>query len=154
MRDGKEEIMTDQTYTPAGAEVRASSEDFKVVAVSSIGSVFEWFDFFLYGSLAVILSRHFFANVDPQSAFILALLAFAAGYVARPFGALVFGALGDKLGRKRTFLLALILMGIATFSVGLLPTYALRPTSPSTSLSIDAGSIRAGCRSRRPSRWP
>src|SRR5947209_1694076 len=116
--------MTDQTFSPAEAATRAGSEDFKIVAVSSVGSIFEWFDFFLYGSLAVILSRHFFANVDPSSAFILALLAFAAGYVARPFGALVFGALGDRLGRKRTFLLTLILMGIATFSVGLLPTYA------------------------------
>src|SRR6267154_1119821 len=82
-------------------------DHFKVIAVSSIGSVFEWFDFFLYGSLAVIISRNFFANVNETSAFILALLAFAAGFAVRPFGALVFGYFGDIWGRKNTFLVTL-----------------------------------------------
>ena len=119
--------MTDQTtssvagHTTAGAVGR---EDFKVIAASSIGTVFEWFDFFLYGSMAVVISRHFFSGVDPSTAFILALLAFAAGFAVRPFGAIVFGALGDVWGRKRTFIFTLTLMGAATFAVGLLPTYA------------------------------
>lgn len=97
--------------------------EFKVIAASSVASIFEWFDFFLYGSLAVIISRNFFSNVDDTSAFVLALLAFAAGFAVRPFGAIVFGFLGDLWGRKNTFLITLSLMGAATFAVGLLPTY-------------------------------
>lgn len=99
-------------------------EELKVVAVSSVASVFEWFDFLLYGSLAVILGRHFFSGVDESTGFILALLAFAAGFVVRPFGAVLFGSLGDRLGRKKVLQAALALMGVATFAVGLLPTYA------------------------------
>lgn len=119
--------MTDQTASSGAQHTAAGSvgrEDFKVIAASSIGTVFEWFDFFLYGSMAVVISRHFFSGVDPSTAFILALLAFAAGFAVRPFGALVFGALGDVWGRKRTFIFTLTLMGAATFAVGLLPTYA------------------------------
>jgi MFS family permease len=119
--------MTDQTTSPAAGHAAASSvgkEDFKVIAASSAGTVFEWFDFFLYGSMAVVISRHFFAGVNESTAFILALLAFAAGFAVRPFGALVFGALGDVWGRKKTFIFTLTLMGAATFAVGLLPTYA------------------------------
>jgi MFS family permease len=97
--------------------------EFKIIAVSSIASVFEWFDFFLYGSLAVIISRNFFSNVNETSAFVLALLTFAAGFAVRPFGAIVFGFIGDLWGRKNTFLITLGLMGGATFAVGLLPTY-------------------------------
>jgi len=119
--------MTDHVVSSISAEKPlaplATSSDLKVVATSSVGSVFEWFDFFLYGSLAVIISRHFFSGVDENTAFILALLAFAAGFAVRPFGALVFGFLGDRWGRKNTFLVTLALMGLATFSVGLLPTY-------------------------------
>jgi MFS family permease len=86
--------------------------------------VFEWYDFFLYGALAAVISKQFFAGVNDTTAFIFALMAFAAGFVVRPFGALVFGRLGDMIGRKYTFLATIILMGIATFCVGLLPTYA------------------------------
>jgi MFS family permease len=102
---------------------RTAREEFKLIAASSVGSVFEWFDFFLYGSLAVIISRNFFSSVDETSAFILALLAFAAGFAVRPLGAVVFGFLGDTWGRKNTFIVTMAVMGSATFSVGLLPTY-------------------------------
>ena len=105
------------------AHKRTGSEHFKLIAVSSVGSVFEWFDFFLYGSLAVVISRNFFSNASESTAFVLALLAFAAGFAVRPFGAIVFGFLGDLWGRKNTFLITLGLMGGATFAVGLLPTY-------------------------------
>lgn len=98
-------------------------ENFKVISASSVASVFEWFDFFLYGALAVVISRNFFSNVNDTTAFVLALLAFAAGFAVRPFGAIVFGFFGDLLGRKNTFLVTLALMGFSTFCVGLLPTY-------------------------------
>jgi len=105
----------------AGIDHRVGKDDFKVIAASSAGSIFEWFDFFLYGSLAVIISRNFFSGVNEATAFVLALLAFAAGFAVRPFGAVVFGFLGDIWGRKNTFLATLSLMGAATFAVGLLP---------------------------------
>ncbi len=119
--------MTDQTTSSVAGHAASGSvgkEDFKVIAASSAGTVFEWFDFFLYGSMAVVISKHFFAGVNESTAFILTLLAFAAGFAVRPFGALVFGALGDIWGRKKTFIFTLTLMGAATFAVGLLPTYA------------------------------
>jgi MFS family permease len=96
----------------------------KVVLASSLGTIFEWYDFYLYGSLAAIIARQFFSNLDPTSAFIFALLAFAAGFLVRPFGALVFGRLGDRVGRKHTFLITIVLMGVSTFLVGVLPGYA------------------------------
>ncbi len=96
---------------------------FKVIAASSVASVFEWFDFFLYGAMAVVISRNFFSGVDESTAFALALLAFASGFAVRPFGAIVFGFLGDLWGRKNTFIITLLLMGVSTFAVGLLPTY-------------------------------
>ncbi len=96
----------------------------KVIFASSLGTVFEWYDFFLYGALAAVISKQFFAGVNDTTAFIFALMAFAAGFVVRPFGALVFGRLGDMIGRKYTFLATIVLMGLATFCVGLLPTYA------------------------------
>ena len=96
----------------------------KVIFASSLGTVFEWYDFFLYGSLAAIIAKHFFAGVNDTTAFIFALLAFAAGFLVRPFGALVFGRLGDMIGRKHTFLITIIIMGISTAVVGLLPAYA------------------------------
>ncbi|WP_460128044.1 MFS transporter [Pseudomonas sp. H1_D05] len=96
----------------------------KVIFASSLGTVFEWYDFFLYGALAAVISKQFFAGVNDTTAFIFALMAFAAGFIVRPFGALVFGRLGDMIGRKYTFLATIILMGVATFCVGLLPTYA------------------------------
>jgi MFS family permease len=107
----------------ASGHAGSARAEFKIIAVSSIASVFEWFDFFLYGSLAVIISRNFFSNVNETSAFVLALLTFAAGFAVRPFGAIVFGFIGDLWGRKNTFLITLGLMGGATFAVGLLPTY-------------------------------
>ncbi|KIQ56966.1 MFS transporter, partial [Pseudomonas fluorescens] len=101
-----------------------SRETQKVIFASSLGTVFEWYDFFLYGALAAVISKQFFAGVNDTTAFIFALMAFAAGFIVRPFGALVFGRLGDMIGRKYTFLATIVLMGLATFCVGLLPTYA------------------------------
>ena len=101
-----------------------SQETQKVIFASSLGTVFEWYDFFLYGALAAVISKQFFAGVNDTTAFIFALMAFAAGFIVRPFGALVFGRLGDMIGRKYTFLATIVLMGVATFCVGLLPTYA------------------------------
>jgi MFS family permease len=101
-----------------------TSEERKLIFASSLGTVFEWYDFYLYGSLAAIIARQFFAGLDPTSAFIFALLAFAAGFIVRPFGALFFGRLGDMIGRKYTFLVTILIMGASTFIVGVLPTYA------------------------------
>jgi MFS family permease len=95
-----------------------------VILASSLGTLFEWYDFFLYGSLAAIISKQFFAGVNETAGFIFALLTFAAGFAVRPFGALIFGRLGDLVGRKRTFLITITLMGTATAIVGLLPAYA------------------------------
>jgi len=92
-----------------------------VVAASAAGTVFEWYDFFIFGSLAAIIAKHFFASAGETQGYILALLTFAAGFFARPFGAIVFGRLGDRTGRKRTFLITITVMGLATFIVGLLP---------------------------------
>ncbi|MBH1963857.1 MAG: MHS family MFS transporter [Comamonadaceae bacterium] len=101
-----------------------TAEERKVIFASSLGTVFEWYDFYLYGSLAAIIAKQFFAGLDPTSAFIFALFAFAAGFIVRPFGALFFGRLGDMIGRKYTFLVTILLMGLSTFIVGLLPNYA------------------------------
>jgi len=101
-----------------------TSEERKVIFASSLGTVFEWYDFYLYGSLAAIIAKQFFSGLDEGSAFIFALLAFAAGFIVRPFGALVFGRLGDMIGRKYTFLVTILIMGLSTFIVGILPTYA------------------------------
>ncbi|AVS79147.1 MFS transporter [Paracidovorax avenae] len=101
-----------------------SPEERKVILASSLGTVFEWYDFYLYGSLAAIIAKQFFSGLDAGSAFIFALLAFAAGFIVRPFGALVFGRLGDMIGRKYTFLVTILIMGLSTFIVGVLPTYA------------------------------
>src|ERR1700754_909819 len=96
----------------------------RVVFASSLGTVFEWYDFYLYGSLAAIISRQFFSGLNPNAGFIFALLAFAAGFAVRPFGALVFGRLGDLVGRKHTFLITIVIMGASTCIVGVLPSYA------------------------------
>ncbi|MEG0881604.1 MAG: MFS transporter, partial [Janthinobacterium sp.] len=118
--------------TPSGsADVRKFStkgtpitpEERKVIFASSLGTVFEWYDFYLYGSLASIIAKQFFIG-DPTTTFIFALLAFAAGFIVRPFGALVFGRLGDMIGRKYTFLITILIMGGSTFIVGLLPGHA------------------------------
>src|SRR5450830_749950 len=117
--------------SPGSADVRKVStkgtpitpEERKVIFASSLGTVFEWYDFYLYGSLASIIAKQFFIG-DPTTTFIFALLAFAAGFIVRPFGALVFGRLGDMIGRKYTFLITILIMGGSTFIVGLLPGHA------------------------------
>jgi MFS family permease len=96
----------------------------KVILASSLGTVFEWYDFYLYGSLAAIIAAQFFSGVNETTGFIFALLAFAAGFAVRPFGAIVFGRMGDMIGRKHTFLVTIVIMGISTFLVGVLPNYA------------------------------
>ena len=101
-----------------------TKEERKVIFASSLGTVFEWYDFYLYGSLAAVIARQFFSGLDPTSAYIFALLAFAAGFLVRPFGAIFFGRLGDMIGRKYTFLVTILIMGASTFIVGLLPSYA------------------------------
>ncbi len=92
-----------------------------VLAASAAGTIFEWYDFFIFGSLAAIIARHFFASVGEARGFIFALLTFAAGFAVRPLGAIVFGYFGDRTGRKRTFLTTITIMGLATFAIGLLP---------------------------------
>ena len=99
-----------------------SREERKVVLASSLGTVFEWYDFYLYGSLAAVIAVKFFSQFDETTRNIFALLAFAAGFLVRPFGALVFGRLGDLVGRKYTFLITIVIMGASTFVVGILPT--------------------------------
>jgi len=99
-------------------------KDGLVIGAASVGTVFEWYDFYLYGSLATYITQHFFSGVNETTGYIFALLAFAAGFAVRPFGALVFGRLGDLWGRKNTFLVTMLLMGLSTFVVGLLPSYA------------------------------
>ena len=106
---------------PAGALTQGHK---KVIFASSLGTVFEWYDFYLYGSLAAIIAKQFFSGLNETSAFIFALLAFAAGFAVRPFGAIVFGRLGDIVGRKYTFLVTIVIMGLSTFLVGVLPSYA------------------------------
>ena len=109
--------------TPTGGNAGGQSQKL-VIAASSLGTVFEWYDFYLYGLLATILSGQFFAGVNETTGFILALAAFAAGFAVRPLGAIVFGRIGDLVGRKNTFLVTMAIMGLSTFFVGLLPNYA------------------------------
>jgi MFS family permease len=111
------------TMTPGRAK-GMTSEERLVIFASSLGTVFEWYDFYIYGTLGVFLAKYFFSNVPANVGFIFALLAFAAGFAVRPFGALIFGRLGDLVGRKYTFLVTMSLMGLGTFFIGLLPGYA------------------------------
>lgn len=99
-------------------------EERKVIFASSLGTVFEWYDFYLYLTLATIIAKQFFSALDPTAAFIFTLLGAAAGFIVRPFGALVFGRLGDMVGRKHTFLITIVIMGLSTFVIGVLPSYA------------------------------
>ncbi len=115
--------MTTMTAT-GGREVGMTSEQKMVIFASSLGTVFEWYDFYIYGTLGAFLAKYFFSNVPANVGFIFALLAFAAGFAVRPFGALIFGRLGDTIGRKYTFLITMSLMGIGTFFIGVLPGYA------------------------------
>jgi len=112
------------TAAAHGQAAPMTTEERKVIFASSLGTVFEWYDFYLYGSLAAIISKQFFSGVNETAAFIFALMAFAAGFAVRLFGALVFGRLGDLIGRKYTFLVTILLMGVSTFIVGILPNYA------------------------------
>ena len=95
-----------------------------IISASSVGTLIEWYDFYIFGSLATVLSTKFFPTDNPTAAFLNTLATFAAGFVVRPFGALVFGRLGDLIGRKYTFMVTLMLMGGATFAIGLIPSYA------------------------------
>jgi MFS family permease len=108
-----------ETAKPRGM----TGEEIKVIVASSLGTIFEWYDFYLYGSLAAMIGAKFFTAFDPNTRAIFALLAFAAGFLVRPFGALFFGRLGDLIGRKATFLITILIMGVSTFLVGLLPDY-------------------------------
>ena len=112
------------TYDDVPKHHKATQSEKLVIAASSLGTVFEWYDFYLYGLLALYISSHFFSGVNETTGFILALAAFAAGFAVRPFGALVFGRIGDIVGRKNTFLVTMGIMGLSTFAVGLLPSYA------------------------------
>lgn len=117
--------MSTATMTASTARTGGmTAEERKVILASSLGTVFEWYDFYIYGTLGAFLAKYFFSNVPPNVGFIFALLAFAAGFAVRPFGALIFGRLGDLVGRKYTFLITMGLMGVGTFFIGLLPGYA------------------------------
>lgn len=120
--------MNSTIANPAGvrqsAQSKMTKEERKVIFASSLGTIFEWYDFYLYGSLAAIIGKQFFSGINETASFIFALMAFAAGFAIRPFGALFFGRLGDMVGRKYTFLVTILLMGASTFLVGVLPTYA------------------------------
>ncbi|HEY5756211.1 MAG TPA: MFS transporter [Steroidobacter sp.] len=113
-------VSGDSVAAPATGIDRAHR---RVILAASLGTMFEWYDFYLYGSLAAIISKQFFSGVNETTAFIFALLAFAAGFAIRPFGAVIFGRLGDLSGRKKTFLITIVLMGLATALVGVLPSY-------------------------------
>lgn len=115
-------VTVDPTKSPGSSTM--TKEERRVIFASSLGTVFEWYDFYLYGSLSAVIAAQFFSGVNPTAAFIFALLAFAAGFAVRPFGALVFGRLGDMIGRKYTFLVTILIMGASTFIVGILPNYA------------------------------
>ncbi|WP_294533989.1 MFS transporter [uncultured Rhodoblastus sp.] len=116
--------MTEAALTSPESQSRPmTSQEKRVIFASSAGTIVEWYDFFVYGSMASIIARNFFSNINPTAAYIFALLAFAAGFAARPFGALIFGRLGDLFGRRYSFLLTIIIMGASTFLVGLLPNF-------------------------------
>jgi MFS family permease len=116
--------MSAVTSVRVGSDIDVSpAEQRKVVFASSLGTVFEWYDFYLYGSLAVVIGKHFFSGLNDSAQFVFALLAFAAGFFVRPFGAVIFGRLGDVIGRKYTFLITILIMGVSTFVVGVLPGY-------------------------------
>ncbi len=115
--------MATSSYDALPKHHAATHDEKLVITASSLGTVFEWYDFYLYGLLATFISKVFFAGVNETTGFILALGAFAAGFAVRPFGALVFGRIGDLVGRKNTFLVTMGIMGLSTFAVGLLPGY-------------------------------
>ena len=129
--------MNSVTAAPASVGNAEATNQWLVIGASSLGTVFEWYDFYLYGLLASILTTQFFSGVNETTGFIFALAAFAAGFAVRPFGALVFGRLGDLVGRKHTFLITMSIMGGATFAVGVLPNYAsIGVTAPIALLAL------------------
>jgi MFS family permease len=113
-----------KTHKNEHAKHTMTAEERKVIVASSLGTIVEWYDFYIYGTLASILAKQFFSSVPPTAAFIFTLLAFAAGFAVRPFGALVFGRAGDLLGRRYTFIVTITCMGMGTFLIGLLPSFA------------------------------
>src|SRR4051795_1319817 len=115
--------MSVSAIRPETAMRPMTSDEKKIILASSLGTVFEWYDFYLYGSLAVIIGAKFFGQFDEATRNIFTLLAFAAGFAVRPFGALVFGRLGDLVGRKYTFLVTILIMGFSTFALAFLPGY-------------------------------
>ncbi|HVK80411.1 MAG TPA: MFS transporter, partial [Verrucomicrobiae bacterium] len=114
--------MTDTPTAAPGADEVSPAKLRQVVAASAAGTVFEWYDFFVYGALASVMSAHFFAGLPDAQAFVFTLLTFAVGFIVRPIGALVFGKIGDSTGRKGAFLITITIMGLATFAIGILPT--------------------------------
>src|SRR5215217_6979122 len=104
--------------------MQATKSLWKVITASSAGTLIEWYDFYIFGSLSTIIAQKFFPDVNPTAALLSTLATFAAGFIVRPFGALVFGRLGDLIGRKYTFLLTLVLMGMSTFLIGCIPSYS------------------------------
>src|SRR5271169_4223787 len=116
--------MANVSAAPRGMTGGMTHEERTVIWASSLGTVFEWYDFYLYGSLAATIGKVFFSGVNPTASYIFTLLAFAAGFAVRPFGALLFGRTGDIVGRKYTFLVTMTLMGLSTFLIGVLPSYA------------------------------
>jgi MFS family permease len=113
----------EQTTVATAVTPHETRKLWSVITASSVGTLIEWYDFYIFGSLAVIISQHFFPHGNPTAAFLATLATFGAGFVVRPFGALVFGRLGDLIGRKYTFLVTLIIMGGSTFAIGLIPGY-------------------------------
>ena len=111
------------TAAPVAGKQGISRDETRVIFASSLGTVFEWYDFYLYGSLAVFFGGLFFPKGNETAALLQSLATFGAGFAVRPFGAIVFGRIGDKIGRKYTFLVTIVLMGLSTALVGLLPTY-------------------------------
>src|SRR3954466_4009356 len=117
--------MTGVTLSEIEARKRPMTrEEKRVILASSAGTIFEWYDFYLYGALAAVIGAAFFSSYPEATRNIFALLAFAAGFAVRPFGALVFGRLGDIVGRKYTFLITIVIMGASTALVGIMPGYA------------------------------
>ena len=103
--------------------MKKENKIWQVITASSLGTLIEWYDFYIFGSLATVIAGQFFPKTNPTAALLSTLATFAAGFIVRPFGALVFGRLGDLVGRKYTFLLTLVLMGGSTFAIGLVPSY-------------------------------
>ena len=134
------------TMTPGTQSGGMTSEQRLVIFASSLGTVFEWYDFYIFGTLYAILAGKFLSGVNPSISFILLLLIFAAGFAVRPFGALIFGRLGDLTGRKYTFIITMTLMGAGTFFIGVLPTYASWGVAAPIVLSPPNTVLRQGTR--------